>query len=165
MRRIPADKWLGGAVACAAVALAGSAAGSPPPPFAPLFGAWSGTGQVRLENGRNEQIKCKAYYTDRQPGLGLALKCASSGSTIDLRAQMQADGSRLHGEWEERQFNAAGSIVGVASGNKLSMTLDGGGLKAAVSVTTTGTAQTVTIATDAGMVRGAQILLTRDAAP
>lgn len=138
--------------------------------FLPLIGTWSGSGQVRLDDGRGEQIKCKAYYTDRSAehglvSLGLALKCASGGSKIDLRAQVHADGSRLVGKWEERQFNAVGSIAGTATGNKLSMMLDGGGLKAEVVVTTSGATQSFSITSDAGMVRGAQISLARELAP
>ena len=143
---------------------------APPSSFVALIGTWAGAGHVRLEDGRGEQIKCKAYYTDRPAdqglvGMGLALKCASGGSKIDLRAQVQTEGSRLTGKWEERQFNAVGSISGVATGNRLSLTLDGGGLKAEVVVTTSGATQSVSITTDAATVRGAQISLAKDAGP
>jgi hypothetical protein len=142
-------------------ALLVSAATSAPGPFSPFIGSWNGDGQVRLQDGRGEQIKCKAYFTDRAPGMGLALRCASSGSKIDLRAQLVSDGQRVSGAWEERQFNAAGSISGTQSGGKLSLTLDGGGMKATVLVTAAGAAQSVVISTDAGTVRGAQISLVK----
>lgn len=160
VRRLGLAAWVAMASAI------GSLPASPAPSsFLPFIGSWTGTGQVRLEDGRSEQIKCRAYYTDRPSGMGIALKCASGGSKIDLRAQLQSDGARIQGNWEERQYNAAGSIAGVAAGNKLSMTLDGGGLNAAVVVTTSGAAQTFSISTDAGMVRGAQIGLARDPNP
>ena len=67
--------------------------------------------------------------------MGLALRCASSGSKIDLSAQLVSDGQRVSGTWEERQFNAAGSMTGTQAGGKLALVLDGGGLKASVTVT------------------------------
>lgn len=135
-------------------------------PFSSFIGSWSGNGQVRLQDERSEQIKCKAYYTERKPGMGLALRCASSGSKIDLRAQLVSDGHKVSGTWEERQFNAAGSFTGTHVDNKLTLTMEGGGLKAGVTITTSasasGPAQSFVINTDAGTVRGAQISLLRD---
>ncbi len=134
-------------------------------PFSPFIGSWSGTGQVRLENGRSEQIKCKAYFVERLPGMGLALRCASSGSKIDLRVQLTSDGQRVAGTWEERQFNATGSMSGTQAGGKLVLSMDGGGLTASVAVTVVGATQSFIISTDAGTVRGAQISLQRTVDP
>lgn len=153
------------ALALIAIATLTEQAVSVSPPFAPLIGTWSGNGQLRLDDGRSEQIKCRAYYTERESGLRLALRCASGGSKIDLRAQLNADGTRINGTWEERQFNAAGSIAGTSTGNRLMLSMDGGGLKAVVAVTTSGATQTVTITTDAATLRSAQIGLLRDSTP
>ncbi len=145
------------ATACAA--LLSASAVSAPGPFSPFIGSWNGSGQVRLQDGRGEQIKCLAYFTERSPGMGLALRCASSGSKIDLRAQLTSDGQRVSGTWEERQFNAAGNLAGTQTGNKLALQMDGGGLSASVTVTANGSAQSFILSTDAGTVRGAQISL------
>jgi hypothetical protein len=144
-------------------ALAAAPAGSTGGPFQAFVGSWNGNGQVRLQDGRSEQIKCLAFFTDRAPGLGIALRCASSGSKIDLRAQLTGDGKSVSGRWEERQFNANGSLTGTQAGGKLTLQMDGGGLKATVVATVTGAAQTFVISTDAGTVRGAQISLTKTA--
>jgi hypothetical protein len=141
--------------------LLSASAVSAPGPFQPFIGSWNGSGQVRLQDGRGEQIKCLAYFTDRAPGMSLALRCASSGSKIDLRAQLTSDGQRVSGTWEERQFNAAGSLTGSQTGSKLALTMDGGGLKATVVITASGTAQSFVMSTDAGTVRGAQISLVK----
>jgi hypothetical protein len=135
---------------------------APPPTLAPLVGAWTGSGSIRLENGQTEAVRCKAYYTDKGTTLGVALRCASAGSKIDLRATIGAAGSKVSGTWEERQFNAAGSLDGLVSGNKLSLDMDGGGLKANVVVATTGASQTVSITSAAGTFRAVNIAFARD---
>lgn len=147
------------------VFLASQAVASTAGPFVPLLGSWTGSGQVRLEDGRSEGIRCRASYTEKAPGVGLGLRCASSGSKIELRASMALEGGQVTGTWEERQFNAAGALTGTASGNQLKLAMEGGGLKANVAVVTEGKSQTVSITTDAGVVRGATIGLTRDAGP
>ncbi len=150
-------------VACVAVTLTGRpAAAADQGALAALLGTWSGAGQVRLDNGNAEAVKCKAFYVDKAPGVGVALRCASSGSKIDLRATIALNGSELSGNWEERQFNAAGSVTGTSIGNRLSLLIDGGGLKASMAVTTVGARQTLAVASETGGFRGLTVTLARD---
>jgi hypothetical protein len=130
--------------------------------FTPMIGTWAGNGTIKLENGQTEAVKCKAYYTDKAPGLGVAVRCASSASKIDLRATLATAGAKVTGTWEERQFNAGGSLTGAAVGNKLSLDMDGGGLKALVVVATTGASQTLSITADAGGFRSVSIAFARE---
>ncbi len=151
---------LGSALAAASV-LAFPAAAKPQA-FVGLSGSWTGNGQIQLDNGSREALKCKAYYTDKGEDLGIALRCASSSYKIDLRAQLSATGSNLKGSWEERQFNAAGDATGQAAGNKISLSVVGGGMTASMSVTTTGTSQSVSITTVGTSMKGVNITLARD---
>ena len=132
--------------------------------FANFSGSWSGSGQMRLEGGRTEALRCKAYYTDKSGGtsLGISLRCASSASKVELRANLVANGSRVTGNWEERQFNVAGRATGSAGGNQISLAINGGGLDGSMSVTTTGSRQTVSISTQNATLKGIQIGLARD---
>ncbi len=132
--------------------------------FANFSGSWSGSGQMRLEGGRTEALRCKAYYSDKSGGtsLGISLRCASSGSKVELRANLVANGSRVTGNWEERQFNVAGRATGSAGGNQISLAINGGGLDGSMSVTTTGSRQTVSISTQNATLKGIQIGLARD---
>ena len=41
-----------------------------PSPFATLLGSWGGSGEIRLDKGRKERIKCNAYYTGGGSDLG-----------------------------------------------------------------------------------------------
>jgi hypothetical protein len=132
--------------------------------FANFTGSWSGSGQMRLEGGRTEALRCKAYYTDKSGGtsLGISLRCASAGAKVELRASLTANGTRLSGDWEERQFNVGGRATGSASGNNISLAINGGGLTGSMSVTTNGSRQSVSITTENVALKGIQIGLSRD---
>lgn len=148
-------------LALAAMALPAAAAG----PFATYNGSWSGSGQIRLDNGKTESLKCKAYYTPKDDGdaIGLALRCASASNKIELRAQLEADGGRVSGSWEERTFNASGSVTGEASSTHIKLAINGGGFTGSMSVTTSGASQSISVVTQGGMaLRGINISMRRD---
>jgi opacity protein-like surface antigen len=125
--------------------------------------SWSGSGQLKFAQGQTEAVRCKAYYTRRIGGVGIAMRCASVGQSIDLRAQLLVTGTKVSGTWEERSFNAAGQATGTSDGNKLQLAIDGGGLKATMAVTTDGQKQSVLIASEGTALRGVTIALSRDA--
>jgi hypothetical protein len=131
--------------------------------FNGLSGSWSGNGQVRLAGGRTEQLKCTAYYTERSGGngLGLAIRCANASSKIEMRANLTNNGGRISGSWEERQYNAAGSVSGQSTGNRLQLSITGGGLQGSMSVTTSGRTQNVSITTSGTGLEGVTINLSK----
>jgi hypothetical protein len=136
-----------------------SAAGA----FASLNGSWSGSGSIRLDDGRSEALKCRAYYTPKgDDRLGLALRCASHASKIELRAQLTASGSRVAGHWEERTFNASGTVAGHASGNHMKLAIVGGGFSGSMAVTTDGKSQVISVATQGVALKGVSVTLRRD---
>lgn len=151
------------AVVVASLALAFTAPSHAASPFATLSGSWSGSGQIRLENGRSESIRCSANYAPRAGGaaVGLSLRCASASNRIDLRASLSTNGDRVSGSWEERSYNASGSISGVASGSSLRLSISGGGLSGYMVVTTTGGSQSISVRTDSAGLRGVNISLRR----
>ena len=133
--------------------------------FSLLNGSWSGSGQMRLEGGRTENLRCRASYTDRNNGssLGISLRCASASSKVDLRANLKASaGTRVSGQWEEREFSTGGNASGTASGNHVSLAISGDLLTGSMSVTTNGARQSVSITTHNVSLKGIQIALARD---
>jgi hypothetical protein len=132
-------------------------------PFAGLIGSWRGSGEIRLDDGKSEKLKCQAYYTQRDSAqnLGLAIRCASASYTIELRSQLTAQGSSIRGNWEERTFNAAGSVTGEAKGTSITLNIVGGGFSGSMAVSTTGTSQSVTVATSGNALKGVSIQLTK----
>ena len=116
--------------------------------FIALEGAWQGSGQVKMENGSTEKIKCKGYYNAKSggAGLGVAIDCANASVRINMRANLLDAGGKISGTWEEREFNQTGEITGKATDDKLSLTF-AGGISGTMSISTSGTSQTVLIST------------------
>jgi hypothetical protein len=132
-------------------------------PFDTLTGSWSGAGNIKLDDGRTEGLKCKAYYSPRGgASMGLALRCASASNKIDLRATLNSTGSRIAGSWEERTFNVAGSASGQAAGNAIKLAIEAGVLAGSLSVVTNGQSQTISVRTDGAALKGVHINLRRD---
>lgn len=132
-------------------------------PFATLSGTWSGSGQVRIEGGKNERITCKAYYTpkDGGVGVGISLRCASTSYSINLRSVLTSAGGRVTGSWEEQTFNASGDVIGRASPGNLAVSISGGGLSGSMSVSFGSSTQQVSINTSGTALRGVSISLSK----
>lgn len=145
-----------------AIALPG-AAHADTPLFAVLTGTWSGAGQIRLEGGSTESLKCRAFYTSKDDGagLGLAIRCASTSNKIELRATLTYDDGKISGSWEERQFNAGGSVTGQASSSRINLTITGGGVSGSMTVALNGGTQSVSIQTNGIGLKAVNINLSR----
>jgi hypothetical protein len=146
-----------------AVGTPGAAAKPVTAPFAELNGAWTGAGQIRLDGGKVERVTCKAYYTPKDGGnaLGIALRCASTSYSVDLRSNLVAAGGRVTGTWEERTFAAEGNVAGRATNGNISVAINGGGLSGSMSVSFGGTSQQVSITTAGTALRGVSISLSK----
>ena len=146
------------AVASAALAPAARAEG----PFGSFSGSWSGAGQVKMAGGQSEPIKCKVYYTNKSAtDLSLALRCASASAKIEMRASLAYAGGAVTGSWEERSYNATGTVSGKANNDQLNLAIDGGGLSGKMSVQVNGGSQTVSISTNGAGFTGVNIQLSK----
>lgn len=127
-----------------------------------LAGNWSGGGQIRLSDGRSERLSCRAYYTPRDggAGMGVALRCASTSYKLEFRSSIRLDGNRVSGTWEERSFNAGGSVSGSASNGALNMAFSGT-LSGSMSVSYGGSSQRVSINTGGGGLSSVSLSLSR----
>lgn len=112
-----------------------------------LVGAWSGAGQVRFSDGTAEAIRCRAYYRQRSDGIGLSLRCASSGFKVEIRSVLQSRSGVLRGSWEERTYNAVGKVRGRETVDGVALEVTGGGFDARMNVAHTNGTQVVKIAT------------------
>jgi hypothetical protein len=161
MKRRAAWRPATGAV-LGAVLLAASGTAQAASAFAGLGGSWSGSGHIRLEGGQRESIRCSASYVPKSGGtaMGLSLRCASPSGRIELRASLQARGNRITGSWEERSYNVAGDVSGVALGNNLRLSFTGS-LSGAMLVTTSGNSQSISVRTDTAALQGVNVNLRR----
>ena len=137
--------------------------------FVGLAGSWTGNGRVEFEGDKSENVKCIAYYKDRDggAGVGFALRCSSAtGGGIEIRANLAAAGTVLTGTWEERKYNTAGELKGTATGtptgSALKFEVDGGGLSGTMTLTTSGAKQQVAFVSQGWALRGVNIALSKD---
>jgi hypothetical protein len=70
-------------------------------------------------------------------------------------------GETLAGTWEERTFNASGEASGRVAGDKMSLSVSGGGFSGSMSVAHAGSRQVVTIKTQGTKMRSVNATLTR----
>lgn len=144
-------------VMIAMVMLAGA---QPALAFDNFYGTWSGSGNAIFSGGAREALLCKGYYTGEKTALNLALRCASRDNRIDLRAKLTSEGGQVSGQWEERTFNAAGTVAGTHAGNQLAFKLTGG-ITGTMKVSLTDNTQLVSINADHGALDGVQLKLKR----
>jgi hypothetical protein len=131
-----------------------------PSPFDVLLGSWGGSGQITMADGRKERLKCNAYYTGGGTQLGMAIRCQSESSNVEIRSKLSQSGGRITGTWEERTFNASGNAVGQASGDRINLQISGG-VSGTMSVSYSGTRQSVAISTQGIALKSVSISLSR----
>jgi hypothetical protein len=130
--------------------------------FQRLNGTWRGSGRINLANGRARRISCRAYYNVKNKGqnLGLAIRCASSDSKIELLARLRETNGKISGTWEERTFNAAGNVYGAARNGRLNLSIDGS-VSGTMNISFSKRRQRVSIKTATQELRGIAINLRR----
>jgi len=129
-------------------------------PFDTLLGSWRGSGQILLSDGRTERLKCNAYYTGGGSRLGMAIRCQSESSNVEIRSKLSQTGGRISGTWEERTFNAEGTASGKATGDKISLQITGG-VTGTMEVSFSRSRQSVAISTQGIALKSVTIDLTR----
>jgi hypothetical protein len=129
-------------------------------PFDTLLGSWRGSGQIVLTDGSSERLKCNAYYTGGGTQLGMAIRCQSESSNVEIRSKLSQSGGRITGTWEERTFNAEGTATGQASADRISLQISGG-VTGSMLVSYSGSRQSVAISTQGIALKSVTIDLTR----
>jgi hypothetical protein len=129
-------------------------------PFDTLLGSWRGSGQIVLNDGRRERLTCNAYYTGGGSQLGMAIRCQSDTSNVEIRSKLSLSGSRISGTWEERTFNASGTASGSASGDRISLSI-AGGVAGSMQVSFSNSRQSVSISTQHIALKSVTISLSR----
>jgi hypothetical protein len=128
-------------------------------PFDTLLGTWRGSGQVQLNTGP-ERLSCNAYYTGGGSQLGMAIRCTSGSSKVEIRSKLSLSGSRITGNWEERTYNATGTASGTASPGRISISVSGS-IRGSMVVNYSSSRQSVSISTTGSPLQRVSISLTR----
>jgi hypothetical protein len=155
-------KSLAPPIMAAVMVLAAPAGVAAETPFSSLAGSWAGTGQLRLDGGKTEQLSCRASYNPKDNGasLGMSLRCASPNYKVELRSSLRYDGGRISGDWEERTFNAGGGVSGRATPGSIQLSFTGN-IAGSMSVTTAGGTQRVSMTTSGTGLAGLSLSLTK----
>lgn len=128
-------------------------------PFDTLLGTWRGSGKVQLNSGM-ERLTCNAYYTGGGSQLGMAIRCKSDSSNVEIRSKLSLSGTRITGNWEERTYNASGSASGTAKPGRISITVSGS-IRGSMVVNYSSSRQSVSISTSGSPLQKVSINLTR----
>lgn len=145
------------------MALAGTTVAQADSPFPSLIGAWSGKGTARIEGGKNEKLSCKGYYSGSGGAqMKLNIICANPSTKVELRSVLKYANGRVTGTWEERNFNQTGTISGSADKSKLRLNIGGGALNGLLSVSFSGSRQSVSLSTQGSALKGVKISFARN---
>src|SRR5690606_21956050 len=116
--------------------------------FDTLLGSWGGSGTMKLQDGTSRRLNCNTYYTGGGSQLGMVIRCTGdSDNKIEIRSKLTLSGGRLSGRWEERTYNAEGTVSGRADSDRITMAISGGGLTGNMAVSYSGNRQDVAITT------------------
>lgn len=128
-------------------------------PFDSLLGTWRGSGTVRLNTG-TERLTCNAYYTGGGSRLGMAIRCTSPTSKVEIRSKLSLSGNRLSGNWEERTYNASGSASGTANPGRINIRVSGS-INGSMSVSFSRSRQSVSISVSGSPLQAVKVNLSR----
>jgi hypothetical protein len=129
-------------------------------PFDVMLGTWRGSGQIQLSQGKTERLKCNAYYTGGGSTLGMAIRCQSESSSVEIRSKLSQSGGRITGTWEERTFNAQGNASGQAANGRMTLAISGA-VTGSMLVSYSASRQSVSISTQNIALKSVSIDLTR----
>jgi hypothetical protein len=146
-----------------ALALAASPTEAAMSPFRAMAGSWFGGGVLDMADGQQERLRCRASYDVAGGGeeLRLNLRCASPSYNFDLASQVQYQDGAISGEWSEATRNASGTIEGRAVGDRVEAAARGQSFSAALSLTTRGNRQSVSIRPEGSEIRAVSLSLER----
>ena len=132
-------------------------------PFLAMAGTWSGGGTLTMSSGTQVRLRCRASYgvAGRGENLTLNLRCASDSYNLDLVGDVAYRDGTISGSWREASHNAAGTISGHASGDRIVAEADGNNFAVSLSLTTHGNRQSVAIRPQGTEVTGVSLTLSR----
>ena len=151
------------ALALAVTLVAAESAAATSSPFRNFIGEWSGRGQLVGSDGHRESMRCRAEDSEVNGGAAVnqAIVCASESFKFDIRSHVEASGESAQGYWSEVSRNVSGSLTGRIAENQFEGQISSLTFSAAISLTSNGRTQTVSIRPSGGDVADVRIELRR----
>jgi hypothetical protein len=107
-------------------------------------------------------MRCRAEYSEvNGAAVNLAIVCASESFKFDIRSHVEASGESAQGYWTETSRNASGSLTGRIAENQFEGQISSPTFSAAISLTSSGRTQAVSIRPSGGDVADVRIELRR----
>jgi hypothetical protein len=114
-------------------------------PVEDLPGYWTGLGSITMSSGVTEQLKCVVTYKVDVPSLKQVMRCANAAYTINGVADLEVNGGRVTGKWEEQTYAASGVVTGRMVDGGFVITIKGPTFTADMTVTGTNCKQQLAI--------------------
>ena len=86
-----------------------------------LKGQWSGSGTLKLANGKSERIRCHGNASGGEKSLSQLFNCASTASNFSFSTSLSFAGSKVSGNWHGPE--GGGTASGSASSSSMSLRL------------------------------------------
>jgi len=108
-------------------------------------------------------MRCRAEDSEVNGGAAVnqAIVCASESFKFDIRSHVEASGESAKGYWSEVSRNVSGSLTGRIAENQFEGQISSLTFSAAISLTSNGRTQTVSIRPSGGDVTDVRIELRR----
>jgi hypothetical protein len=161
--RFKSMPYLGGIIVTCLALLCPAAVAAEPGPFAGFNGQWIGTGKIKLANGAEERVRCRAVYTEGDGGRALqqSFRCASDSYNFELRSDLESHGNQITGNWNETTRNVGGTVSGRGKSGKIEVRVNNPSFSADLTLVSQGDVQTVTIRSEGTQFTGASMSLRR----
>jgi hypothetical protein len=132
-------------------------------PFERFVGNWAGGGEIVGSNGHRESIRCRAEYSEAKDGAALnqSIVCASESFKLDITSYAEASGESVQGYWREASRDVSGHMTGRISGGQFVGEISAATFTAAISLTSNGRTQSVSIRPHGGDISDVRIELKR----
>jgi hypothetical protein len=86
--------------------------------------------------------------------------CSGGKNKIEVRSKLTANGTALSGNWEERTYNAEGTVCGRHDGNRITLNVSGS-ITGTMNIAYDGGHQTVSIALKGSPLKSVSVSLSR----
>jgi hypothetical protein len=86
-----------------------------------LGGEWSGSGTIRLSNGKSERIRCRGKADAGDAMVHQRFSCASTGGSFSFSTSLKFSGNQVSGDW--RGPDRSGTLSGRATTASISLRL------------------------------------------
>ena len=128
--------------------------------FDSLKGSWSGSGSASFAGGQTEKLRCTARYSGGGNSLALNIKCASASAQINLSGNLDANGNKVSGDWNESSYGLSGDANGSANAGSVRLRISGG-TSGYLTLSVSGNRHTVAISSQGASLTGVNVSLGR----